>query len=219
MKPKLLALDYDGTMAQAGVLHPSVQTAIVEARAHDIAAVIVTGRILDDLKRVAGDLRFLVGVVAENGAVLAFPASGCVKRLGAAPPPTFLSELERRGVEARQGDVIVEADSERAPDILAVIRDLELPLTLTFNRDRVMVLPPTIDKASGLRALLRILGHAEQDAVGIGDAENDHALLAACGVGVAVAWGDDALKAQADEILDGDGPAAVASFIRRLIQT
>ncbi len=41
-----------------------------------ITVLLVTGRILDELRRVAGDLHFVDGVVAENGAVVHFPDSG-----------------------------------------------------------------------------------------------------------------------------------------------
>jgi len=40
-------------------------------------------------------------------------------------------------------------------------------------------------------------------------------LLAACEFGVAVGWGSRVLQAGADEVLPGDGPSAVAGFIRK----
>src|ERR1019366_5770262 len=40
-------------------------------------------------------------------------------------------------------------------------------------------------------------------------------LLAACEFGVAVAWGSRMLQASADEVLPGDGPGAVAGYIRK----
>jgi hypothetical protein len=73
MKLSVIALDHDGTIARADVLDPSVREAIAEARTSGIIVLLVTGRILDDLRRVAGDLHFVDGVIAENGAVLHFP--------------------------------------------------------------------------------------------------------------------------------------------------
>lgn len=75
MRLGVVALDYDGTIAVHGALDPAVRAAILRARERDITVVLVTGRILDELRRVAGDLRFVDAVVAENGAVLAFPAT------------------------------------------------------------------------------------------------------------------------------------------------
>jgi hypothetical protein len=37
-------------------------------------------------------------------------------------------------------------------------------------------------------------------------------------VGAAVAWGSPALRAAADEVIEGSGPAAVADCIRRVAQ-
>ena len=60
MKLSVLALDYDGTIAQHDVLDPSVRDAIAAARTHGVLVLLVTGRILDELRRVAGDLHFAV---------------------------------------------------------------------------------------------------------------------------------------------------------------
>jgi hydroxymethylpyrimidine pyrophosphatase-like HAD family hydrolase len=215
MKLSVFALDYDGTIAEDGVLHPSIRPAIDHARSRGIATILVTGRILADLRRVAGDLRFVDAIVAENGAVLVFPRSGRSLVLGPPPPKTFLTELARRGVPVDTGECIVETDATNAPTVLDVIRQLQLPLALIFNRGRLMILPQGISKATGLREMLTALRLSEHNAVAMGDAENDHSMLASCEVGVAVGWGSDTLKAMADEILPGTGPAAVGLYIRR----
>src|SRR4029079_1412481 len=101
---------------------------------------------------------------------------------------------------------------------LDVLRRLEQPLVLAFNRGRLMVLPQAISKSTGLRQALTALRVSIHNAVGVGDAENDHDLLDACEVGVAVAWGSPALRSVADEVIDGTGPAAVAEYLRRIRQ-
>ena len=214
MKFGVLALDYDGTIARDGVLDPDVKTAIVEARARGIVVVIVTGRILSELRQAAGDLGFVDAVVAENGAVLAFP-NGQSRLVGHLPSQIFLDELRRRGIEFKTGQCIVEADAATAPRILAVIRELELPLVMLFNRSRLMVLPQAISKGTGLREALNALRLSVHNAIAIGDAENDHDLLAECEIAVAVSWGSTALQKEANEIVRGDGPRAVAAYIRQ----
>jgi hydroxymethylpyrimidine pyrophosphatase-like HAD family hydrolase len=82
MKISVLALDYDGTIAAGDVLDPSVRNAIAAARTRGLTVLLVTGRILSELRRVAGDLHFVDAVVAENGAVVHFPDSGRTSRLG-----------------------------------------------------------------------------------------------------------------------------------------
>jgi hydroxymethylpyrimidine pyrophosphatase-like HAD family hydrolase len=210
----VLALDYDGTIARHGELDPDVRAAIAEVRARGIVVLLVTGRILDDLRRVAGGLRFVDAIVAENGAVLAFPASGHSTVIGRPPVPAFLEELRRRGIRIEVGQCVVEADASAAHEILQVIRELELPLVLLFNRGRLMVLSQAISKATGLREALAALRLSAHNAIGIGDAENDHEMIDLCELGVAVSWGSAALTAAADEVLEGTGPQAVATYIR-----
>jgi hydroxymethylpyrimidine pyrophosphatase-like HAD family hydrolase len=215
LKFGILAVDYDGTIARDGVLDPDVRTAIEELRATGIAVVLATGRILDQLRSLIGDLRLFDAIVAENGAVLSFPNMGRSTLLGQAPQPAFLEELIRRSIRFERGKCVVEADANLAHEILSVIRDLELPLVLLFNRGRLMVLPQAISKATGLRHALRSMRLSEHNALAIGDAENDHQLLEACEVGLAVGWGSEALKRTADGVIDGSGPAAVADYIRQ----
>ncbi|MGF6545711.1 hypothetical protein QFZ96_000781 [Paraburkholderia youngii] len=75
-------------------------------------------------------------------------------------------------------------------------------MQIIFNKGAVMVLPPGINKGSGLKAALRKLSLASINVVGVGDAENDHALLNACGCSVAVANAVPMLKAAADWVTD-----------------
>jgi len=214
MKFRVLALDYDGTIAKDGVLSADVRSAIAEARARGIVVLIVTGRILSDLRSVAGDLKFVDAVVAENGAVLAF-TDAYTRIVGQLPPQIFFDELRRRGVAFKPGQCIVEADASAAAAVLATIQELQLPLAILFNRGRLMVLPQAISKGTGLGNALRVLRLSLHNVIAIGDAENDHDLLAQCELAVAVSWGSTRLQAEADEVVNGDGPGAVAAYIRR----
>ena len=219
MKLSVLALDYDGTIARDDRLDSSVRDAIADARRRGIAVMLVTGRNLVDLRRVAGDLHFVDGVVAENGALLHFPDSGVSTPLSPPVSPAFLARLRDRGIPFQAGQSIVDADADVAGRMLDVIRELELPVVLLFNRSRVMALNQGISKATGLSAALEILRASPRNAVAIGDAENDHELLRLAEVGAAVEWGSRSLQAAADLLIAGDGPAAVGDFIRRVSQS
>jgi hypothetical protein len=82
----------------------------------------------------------------------------------------------------------------------------------------MMVLPQATTKATGLHEVLTSFRLSAHNALAIGDAENDHELLSACEVGVAVGWGSPALKRAADIVLEGNGPAEVARYIRAVAQ-
>lgn len=219
MKFTVLAIDFDGTAARNDVLDPDVRAALGELRAQGIVVILATGRILDDLRRVAGDLHFVDAVVAENGAVVEFPDSGYLTVNAPPPREDLRAALRQEGIRFDAGRVVVEADANEAGRILAIIRRLELPLVIAFNRGRLMVLPQTISKATGVRQALQILRLSPHNAVAIGDAENDHELLQVCEVGVAVGWGSEALKRSADYVLPGDGPPAVAAYVRALAKS
>ncbi len=217
MKLAALAIDYDGTIAVDGVMDDEVRQAVAEARRRGIAVLLVTGRRIPDVRAAARDLSCFDVVVGENGAVLEFPATGRHVVLGHPPNAAFTEELRRRGVPVVVGEIIVETDAAAARIALDVLRQLELPLTLTFNRGRLMVLPQAIGKSTGLKQALSALRLSIHNTIGIGDAENDHDLLDACEVGAAVAWGSRALRAVADDVIVGTGPPAVADYIHRVI--
>lgn len=216
MKFAVLALDYDGTIAGADGVSPAVRQAIAAVRAQGVVVILVTGRILKDLRRVAGDLHFADAVVGENGAVIEFPASGYGEALAAPPPDSLIEALGAEQVPIIVGQSVIEADAGQALRILALIRKLELPLVVIFNRGRLMVLPQAVSKATGLRHALAVLRLSPHNAVAIGDAENDHELLRVCEVGVAVKWGSPVLQAAADYVAPGTGPESLAPYLASL---
>jgi len=61
--------------------------------------------------------------------------------------------------------------------VLTAIRDFGLELNIIFNKGSVMVLPAGVNKGSGLAAALHKMRLSPHNAIGIGDAENDHAFL------------------------------------------
>ena len=216
MKLFAIAIDYDGTMAVADTVDPAVRDALAAARTRGIVVLLATGRILDELRRVAGELHFVDAVIAENGAVLHFPESGHTTQLAPAVPPAFAEALARRHINCRAGQSLVDADAADAPRLLQVIRELELPLVLIFNKGRVMTMPQGVSKGTGLHAALETLRLSARNTLAIGDAENDHEMLRLAEVGVAVPWASPALRAAADVTLAGDSMAAVAAYVRGL---
>ena len=103
MKLNVIALDYDGTVARGDTLDPTVREAVAAARTRGISVLLVTGRILEELRRVAGDLHFVDAVVAENGAVIHFPDTGHTSTLAPSVSSALLTELRRRGIPVQAG--------------------------------------------------------------------------------------------------------------------
>jgi haloacid dehalogenase-like hydrolase/Helicase HerA, central domain len=87
-----------------------------------------------------------------------------------------------------------------------------------FNKGAVMVLPPGVNKASGLKAACADLGLSTHNVVSVGDAENDHAFLQASGYAAAVANALPAIKDDADLITKSARGAGVVELIEALIK-
>jgi hypothetical protein len=88
---------------------------------------------------------------------------------------------------------------------------------MVANRHDLLLLPRGIDKASGLKRLLRYWGIPASRIVGIGDADNDRALLRVCGLGVAVDTAVPSLKRQAEVRLRPGAGEAIVSLIDQIL--
>ncbi|MBV8507645.1 MAG: HAD-IIB family hydrolase [Alphaproteobacteria bacterium] len=214
-----LATDYDGTLAEDGLVAEETIVALRAFRQSGRKLILVTGRELADLRRVFSHLDLFDVAVVENGAVLVDPATGKEIPLGKEPPPLFVEELRRRNVNPLSvGRSIVATWEPNEKTVLDTIRDLGLELQIVFNKGAVMVLPAGINKASGLAAALARLQLSPLNVVGIGDAENDHAFLRACGCAVAVANALPTVKADAEIVTSAPRGAGVVETIRRILE-
>ena len=213
-----IASDYDGTLAQDGGVSETTLAALRRFKKTGRRLLLVTGRVLPDLKAVFPDYALFDKIVVENGALLYTPASEEERLLAPAPPEEFAGRLRALGVAPLSvGRCIVATWEPNETKVLQAVRDLGLELEIIFNKGAVMVLPSGVNKATGLVAALADLGLSPHNVIGVGDAENDHALLRACGVGAAVANALPMLKEAADIVLDkarGDG---VAELIDRVL--
>lgn len=220
MRYRALACDYDGTLAEHGQVEEGAVAALERLRASGRRLVLVTGRELDHLHMAFAHSNLFDAVVAENGAVLYLPDTGAERLLGEPPPERFVASLRERGVlPLSVGRAIVSTWRPNEAEVMAAIRDLGLELQLVFNKGAVMVLPPGVNKASGLRAALHELGLSPRNVVGVGDAENDHAFLALCECAVAVRNALPTLRERADLVTAADHGAGVAELAARLLET
>ena len=215
-----LATDYDGTIADDGVVDKPTLAALERLRGGARRLILVTGRDLTNLQRVMPRLDLFDLVVAENGALLYDPANHEVQALGDAPPLAFVERLRELGVAPLWlGRVIVATWEPNERKVLSAIHDLGLNLQITFNKGAVMVLPVGVTKASGLRGALAQLGLSPLNCIGVGDAENDLAFLDVCGLPVAVANALPSVKERAAFVTTGTRGAGVAELIDQLLAT
>lgn len=208
-----VAVDYDGTLTQEPRPQASVLAAVREVRAAGRMVVLVTGRILSELRADFAEVDDeFDAIVAENGAVLA--SDGDTRDLARPVDAELATALAHRDVALRRGRVLVACDAACATVALEEVAQLGLDCQLVRNRDALMILPAGVTKGTGLVEALGDLGVSRHSAIGVGDAENDHPLLEVCELGVAVANAVDSLKGRADVVCDDPDGAGVTALLR-----
>lgn len=218
MRYQVLASDYDGTLAHDGRVDASTLAALQRFIATGRRLVLVTGRELHELLDVFPNINLFEWVVAENGALLYSPSTREEKLLAEPPSEKFIQTLQARGVKPMSvGRVIVATWEPHEKTVLATIRDLGLEMQVIFNKGAVMILPAGVNKATGFTAALKAMGLSAHNAVGVGDAENDHAFLRLCEFSVAVANALPAVKETADLVTRGDHGAGVTELIDEIV--
>jgi hydroxymethylpyrimidine pyrophosphatase-like HAD family hydrolase len=207
---RALATDYDETIATNGRVDSQTQAALGRFRASGRKLILNTGRTLRDLVSVFPNLDVFDLIVVENGAVLYDPHVPTNTLLAEPPPHSLLDALRRGGVPLLTGHVILETWSSYAAAVDYAIEDSGVPRHLTYNKSSILINPPGVHKGHGLLAALQRFGISAKDTAGIGDEENDHEMLAASGVAVAVPHAIPELKLRAHHIL---GPIELISRI------
>ena len=210
--------DYDGTLASNDRVMPEAVRALTQLKATGRKLILVTGRQLEELKAVFPEYGLFDRIVAENGAVLYRPSTMETELLGAPPPQTFVRLLQKQNVPVSEGQVIVATWEPNEGAILNAIRATGLEYQVIFNKGAVMVLPPGVNKATGLHHSLRELQLSEHNAVAIGDAENDNAMLLAAECAVAVQNALPQVSRIADWTTDKPSGEGVVELITRLIK-
>jgi len=213
MPYRLLAFDYDETVAMHGVIGSEAEAALAAARGAGWKLALVTGRPHEELLGLCPQIPLFDLVIDENGGVLYLPATGAIEELAARPDGRLRESLARRGIEFFAGRVVTITRRPHERDVLDIIHQHGLALDTFCNRYAVMVVPRGTDKATGLRAGLARLGVAPRDVIAVGDDANDLAMLRVAGLRVAVANAIDAVKAEADVVLTRPNGEGMAEFI------
>src|SRR5262245_39848797 len=108
MRYAALATDYDGTLAHHGLVEPATIAAVAKLREAGSKALLVTGREIPDLLSVFNECGSFDLIVAENGALRYWPATGVERPIAQGPSREFPEMLRARGVkDLSVGRVIV----------------------------------------------------------------------------------------------------------------
>jgi hypothetical protein len=147
------------------------------------------------------------------------PATRQRRRLAEPVSAVLVERLRRGGVSPLAvGEVIIATLVPHEVAVLETIRELGLRHHVVLNKGAVMILPPGVDKGSGLAAVLEELAISPHEVVAVGDGENDHALLRDVGLGVAVQNAVPSLKERAAWVTEGSDGAGVRELIERIVE-
>src|SRR4051812_25650451 len=123
MRYLALAADYDGTLATHGKVEQCVIDALYRLKASTRKLILVTGRVLDELKSVFPEYELFDRIVAENGALIYNPATKEERLLGELPPASFIEALQQRQVKPLSvGKVIVATWDPHHTTVLETIK-------------------------------------------------------------------------------------------------
>lgn len=222
MRYVVLAAGFDGTLARDGRCDERCIDALRQLAATGRKLILVTGRELRGLLEIFPEARIFDYIVAENGAVLHRTATRQSEILGQAPPEILLQELRRQRIAPLfVGSSIITTTARYLDAASLALRKLKLHLDyeLVTNDETLLILPPGIDKASGVNEALRELGVSRHNLVAIGNADNDLPLFATAEHAVAVNNSADTVKQAADHVTAADYCDGFLELARDLIAT
>ena len=219
MKYRLLATDYDGTIAHHGAVDAATVEALHKFKESGRKVILVTGREIPDLHSVFSETAIFDLIVAENGALLYWPLTKVERPVATPPPQQFPEILREKAVNTLSvGRVIVATIDVYEKPLRETIAELNLDLEIIPNKGALMVLPRGIDKGFGLAAALRELKIDPSEVVAVGDAENDHSLFRGAGFSAAVANALPELKACASWVTPSSHGAGVRELIEKILE-
>ena len=212
MHRRVLAFDFDGTLAENGVVPPQIYTVLEQLYASGHVLFLVTGRLTESVSLGAlGDL--FTGIVWENGAVLYDAANHETQLPFGQLDRRLVEALTAAGVPLEHGLAIVSTWEPHKETVWRVINEWGGDAAIINNKGAIMILPAGAAKGSGLQRLLTICGFSPRNLVSFGDAENDLSLLNLGEYGVAVGDAVPSLKAIADLVTTQPGPAGVHELL------
>jgi len=215
----ILMFDYDGTLTlENSVIPESTIRTLEEVKSRGLAILgIVSGRDLSFLMRVNDSLSGVFSfLVAENGAVTYFKDTG----------EKFVKGLEwtRKAREVfadvdfpvRFSEVMATTNRENAAKVMDNLRLSKLDAKLVPNRDSLIVLPPSVDKGTGVASAVEHYGSTKNIRLTcFGDGENDEALFGSADVSVAVSNAVESLKKIADVVVSRPGGYGVEEYLKK----
>lgn len=184
---------------------------------------VMSGECIREIVRVAARYDAMAHLLSENESIVRIDqVSHMADFHMEIYQPMFLEltrKVEDMAAEARRYEAIpkVNVYFRSAGDRKKGYEALKhLPLSFAFAEGASLEMNAAgVTKASGLRDLTEHLGISMAETVGIGDADNDRAMLEAVGLSVAMGNGAEDIRALCDAVTDDNDHNGVGKAIRK----
>jgi hydroxymethylpyrimidine pyrophosphatase-like HAD family hydrolase len=216
MNPRILAFDFDGTIAEEGQVPMEIIEVFRQAHFQTHVLFLVTGRLFRQAD-IEGILPYLTGIVWENGAVLEHLPTERVSLPFGTLPELLVKGLEQTGIEMLTGMAIAATWAQHESLVKQVSDQHNYCPTLDWNKLALMILPTGANKGSGLKRLLEQCDFSSETLMAFGDGENDHSLLAIAETAVAVQDAVPSLQEMAHVVSKNPGPSGVVEILQDLL--
>lgn len=214
MDRRVMAFDFDGTLAVEGKVPVELVSALERCRDSGHTLFLVTGRRFESVS-LGALAELFTGIVWENGAVLAHRASGELYLPFGQLHPRLLKALTDAGIPFERGLAIAATWVPHEQAVWQVLGAHGGEASVEYNKGALMVVPPGTSKGTGLERLLALCGFSARNLAAFGDAENDLSMLTLAEVAVAVQDAVPAVCEMADVVAAKPGPAGVLEVLER----
>lgn len=208
MYRRVMAFDFDGTLAENGKIPLPLRSALKQLHQDGFALFLVTGRQYKTIPLGRWSEVFS-GIAWENGAVLTLQDIEELYLPFGHIDARLVEKLEEANIPLEYGVAIVATQSRHEETIWRILSETGGDAALVHNKGALMLLPPGASKRTGLARLLELCGFSARNLISFGDGENDLALFQLSETGVAVADAVPSLQAVADYVTEQPGPAGV----------
>jgi HAD superfamily hydrolase (TIGR01484 family) len=213
----ILIFDYDGTLTLNDTIIPEItKKCLFEIKERNLATLgIISGRDLPFLQGVNSSLSDVFSfLVAENGAISYFLDRKEKTVLGSDWARKAKRGFFNSGISLHSAEVMFATRREYTEQVEDFLKKTGLEVKMVPNKDSLMILPPDVDKGTGVATAVQHYGETRKLFLTcFGDGENDIALFAPADLRVAVANSVDALKKIADVVTENPGGLGVAEYL------
>jgi hydroxymethylpyrimidine pyrophosphatase-like HAD family hydrolase len=215
---QILVFDYDRTLTLEDLVIPSstIETLKLVHEKKLATLGVVSGRELKFLKVVNESVSQAFSfLVAENGACVYRNRPHSVEVIGEEWSKKIRNVLSSADLGVHFGEIIAAGPVENTTRISETLTREGIQANIVPNRDSVMVVPPGVDKGSGVLSAISHYGNRREiELTCFGDGENDLSLFEPADVRVAVANAVQPLKDLADVVTTLPGGLGVEEYLR-----